>query len=151
MEGLAYLAVILIMITVLGGPVAIGLTLIKTHNFFLTLIRRVLHGIVVAISLIAGVAFFSNVQQPLFIHLLGFYTVAIGYIALRREYFPKLRLITPLLQRIGLKKSNPTKSSSDSTDGLPLLGDPSRHGPVIKWKRQFGSSGKDGHGPGGQD
>jgi hypothetical protein len=135
MESLAYLAVMLMMTVILGGPVGILLTLIRPKNIFLIIIKRLLHGFVIAMSLIVGSTFLFNTQLPLPVHLIGLFGVAMAYIAIRREYFPDVRIIAPLLARVGLRRS------SDSNQ---------QHGPTLKWRRNGRSGGNDGHGPEGQ-
>ena len=136
MEGLAYLVAILMMTVVLGGPVAIGLTKIRTTNMFLTFIRRMLHGLIVAASVWVGIMFSFAPGVPLIVHLIGLFGISMGYIASRREYFPEVRIITPLLSRLGIK------GTSDTAE---------QHGPLLKWRRNGRSNGSDGNGPGGQD
>ncbi len=136
MEGLAYLVAILLMTVVLGGPVAIGLTKIRTTNMFLTFIRRMLHGLIVAASMWVGIMFLFAPGVPLIVHIIGLFGITMGYIASRREYFPEVRIITPLLSRLGIK------GGSDTAE---------QHGPLLKWRRNGRPNGSDGNGPGGQD
>lgn len=151
MESLAVLVAILMFIAFFAGPVAIGLTKLKTSNFILTIIRRIFHGFFVAMSLWVGMMFFFNPGVPLVVHLIGLYGLTMGYIASRREYFPDVRIIAPLLARLGLKGFAPRQISDDSTQDESGSSDSgSRHGPVIKWRRDGRSGGNDGHGPGGQ-
>ena len=135
MEGLAYLVVLLLMTVILGGPVAIGLTKIKTTNMFLTFIRRILHGLIVAASLAVGLSFLLNPGLPFIVHLIGLFGITMGYIASRREYFPDVRITAPLLSKLGIKGDKGTTS---------------QHGPLLRWRPNGRSGGKDGHGPGGQ-
>lgn len=65
--------------------------------------------------------------------IIGVYAIVLGYIALRREYFPDFHLLATIGNKLGLRKVGP--------------GD---HGPKLKWKKTGRSSGDDGHGPGGQ-
>ena len=151
MESLALLVAILMFIAFLAGPIAIGLTKLRTSNFILTIIRRIFHGFFVAMSLWVGMMFFFNPGVPLVVHLIGLYGLAMGYIASRREYFPDVRIISPLLARVGLKGFSQRQITGDSTQGESGSGDTSsQHGPVIKWRRNGRSGGNDGHGPGGQ-
>ncbi|MSO43305.1 MAG: hypothetical protein EXQ76_03645 [Candidatus Planktophila sp.] len=135
MESLVQRVVILMLIALLAGPIAIGLTIIKTKNVLLTFVRRLIQAFFIAFSIFVGAFFLSVREVPLLIRLIGLYALSMGYIALRREYFPDVRLITPLLTKLGVKRK------SDST---------SRHGPVLKWRRNSGSAGNDGHGPEGE-
>ncbi len=135
MEGLAYLAVALMATVIFGGPVAILLTLIRPKNILLIIIKRILHGFVIPVPLILAFTFLLNLELPLPVRLIGLYGVTMVYIAIRREYFPDVRIIAPLLARVGLRRS------SDSNQ---------QHGPTLKWRRNGRSGGNDGHGPEGQ-
>ena len=141
MESLALIVAILMLIALLGGPIAIGITRVKTEKIFLTVVRRIFHGIFVALSLWVGIIFFFSNELPLTPRLIGLFALVMSYIATRREYFPDLRIIAPLLAKIGIKigkdRSNKERGSS-------------RHGPIMKWRGGGKSGGNDGHGPEGQ-
>ena len=94
MEGLAYLIVFILMFIVLGGPVAILLTLIKTKNIFLTVLRRIILSIVLLISVGASLDIFTKLPP------LGVYGLSMAYIALAREYFPHRRFLATLLRKM---------------------------------------------------
>jgi hypothetical protein len=94
MESLAFLVVMILMFIVLGGPVAILLTLIKTKNIYLNLLRRTIHGAVIILSIGASLSLLSSNVYPLAI--LG---LAVAYIALAREYFPHRRFISTFIKR----------------------------------------------------
>ena len=127
----------------LGGPIAIGLTRIKTKNVLLTIVRRLIHAFFIAISVLVGAGLLINREVSLLIHLIGLYAVSMAYIALRREYFPDVRIIAPLLAKFGVKLWKKQKRSG-SEQGI------SHFGPVVKWRRGGHSGGNDGHGPEGQ-
>ena len=143
MESLARLVVILMLSAFLGGPIAIGLTRIKTKNVLLTIVRRLFHAFFIAISVLVGAGLLINREVSLLIHLIGLYAVSMAYIALRREYFPDVRIIAPLLAKFGVKLWKKQKRSG-SEQGI------SHFGPVVKWRRGGHSGGNDGHGPEGQ-
>ena len=143
MESLARLVVILMLSAFLGGPIAIGLTRIKTKNVLLTIVRRLIHAFFIAISVLVGAGLLINREVSLLIHLIGLYAVSMAYIALRREYFPDVRIIAPLLAKFGVKLWKKQKRSG-SEQGI------SHFGPVVKWRRGGHSGGNDGHGPEGQ-
>ena len=143
MESLAYLVVILFSIVILGGPVAILLTKIRTKNIILTIIRRLLHGLVITLSIIISSSVFFKPQETLALHAIGIFGISMAYIALRREYFPDVRIIAPLLAKFGVKLWKKQKRSG-SEQGI------SHFGPVVKWRRGGHSGGNDGHGPEGQ-
>ena len=140
MEGLAYLVVMLMMIVILGGPLAILITMIPTRHILLTILKRIVHGFIIAMSLMVGSTFLFNAELPLPVHLIGLFGVAMAYIAIRREYFPEVRINGPLLSQFGLRR-NGSQGNSDSGE---------QYGPVMKWRRNGRSGGNDGHGPEGQ-
>ncbi len=141
MESLAYLVVIIFMITIFSGPFAIALTshrLVKFLNSkegvlwaIVNVIRKIVHLFVIIIGAFLGMTWLTNgVTGP---KLIGVYAFVLAYIALRREYFPDFHLLATIGNKLGLRKVGP--------------GD---HGPKLKWKKNGRSSGDDGHGPGGQ-
>ena len=141
MQTLAVLVLILFLIDILAGPIAIALTLPRLLNAIssqsknvsvvLTVFRRLLHGFLITMGLFLGTWFVNIAELPA--KLLGVFSIVTSYIALRREYFPDFFLLANISNKLGLRKVGP--------------GD---HGPTIKWKKSGRSSGKDGHGPGGQ-
>lgn len=160
MQSLALFVAILMLMALLGGPIAIGLSAIKTDQPILNIIRKIFHGFFVTISLWIGMMFFFNPDVPLVAHLIGLYGLVMGYIASRREYFPDVRVVTPLLARFGIDSKVIRQPSGDDdfktwdpdSSDTPQLkkSDPLRHGPAIKWRRNGRTGGNDGHGPGGQ-
>lgn len=142
MESLALLVEILLLIALLGGPIAIGITWIKTDSIPLTFIRRVFHGLFVTLSLWVGMVFFFNGELQVIPRLIGLYALTMGYVATRREYFPGVRIIAPLLAKFGIKIGKKGSGNEPAN---------SHFGPVTKWRRSGHSGGNDGHGPEGQD
>jgi hypothetical protein len=141
MESLAYLVLIIFMITIFSGPIAIALTSRRLVNFLdssegllwtiVSVIRRIVHLIAITIGAFLGMSWLTmGVTGP---KLIGAYAIVCAYIALRREYFPDFHLLATIGNKLGIRKVGP--------------GD---HGPQLKWKRNGRSSGNDGHGPGGQ-
>ena len=141
MEGLAYLVVIIFSITLFSGPFAIALTshrLVKFLNSkegvlwaIVNVLRKIIHLLAVIIGTFLGL---SLMELPTtIVKLIGIYAIVLAYIALRREYFPDFHLLATIGNKLGIRKVGP--------------GD---HGPKLKWKKNGRSSGKDGHGPGGQ-
>ena len=141
MESLAYLVVIIFMITIFSGPFAIALTADRLVKFLNTkesviwaivnVIRKIVHLLTITIGVLLGMSLISmGVTGP---KLIGAYAIVCAYIALRREYFPDFHLLATIGNKLGIRKVGP--------------GD---HGPKLKWKKNGRSSGKDGHGPGGQ-
>ena len=141
MEGLVYLVVIIFSITLFSGPFAIALTshrLVKFLNSkegvlwaIVNVLRKIIHLLAVIIGTFLGL---SLMELPTtIVKLIGIYAIVLAYIALRREYFPDFHLLATIGNKLGIRKVGP--------------GD---HGPKLKWKKNGRSSGKDGHGPGGQ-
>ena len=141
MESLAYLVVIIFMVTIFSGPFAIALTADRLVKFLNTkesviwaivnVIRKIVHLLTITTGVLLGMSLISmGVTGP---KLIGAYAIVCAYIALRREYFPDFYLLATIGNKLGLRKVGP--------------GD---HGPKLKWKKNGRSSGDDGHGPGGQ-
>jgi uncharacterized Tic20 family protein len=142
MESLAYLVVIIFMITLFSGPFAIALTsrrLVKFLNSkesvpwaIVNVLRKIVHAITTIIGTFLGFSLMSmgGVTVAKFF---GAYAIVLAYIAVRREYFPDFHLLATIGNKLGIRKVGP--------------GD---HGPKVKWKKNGRSSGDDGHGPGGQ-
>ena len=143
MESLAYLVVTLFMIVILGGPVAILLTKIRTEHIVLTIIRRLLHGFVITISLFINATVFWKPNHTFALYAISIFGISMAYIALRREYFPDVRIIAPVLAKFGVKLWKKQKRSGNERGS-------SHFGPVVKWRHGGRSGGNDGHGPEGQ-
>lgn len=143
MEGLAYLVTILLMIVILGGPVAILLTKIRTEHIVLTIIRRLLHGLVITLALFISSTVIWKANQNLALDAMAIFGISMAYIALRREYFSDVRIIAPILAKFGVKLWKKQKRSGSEQGS-------SHFGPVVKWRRGRHSGGNDGHGPEGQ-
>ena len=140
MESLAYLVLIIFAVTLFAGPLAIVLALKVLVNFLnskvglpwaiVNVLRRILHGFAVIIDLFLGITLlFSGVTAA---QLLSVYALLMAYIALDLEYFAKNSNFRG--------KVVPPVYSADGTE-------------IIRAKnvKRFGrSSGRDGHGPGGQ-
>jgi hypothetical protein len=149
MESLAVLVAVLFLIDVCAGPVAIFLTwgkLVTAINsrskglaLALTVIRRLVHGLLVAIGLLVGgwLAYIAVTPAKLF----GIFSLVTSYIALRREYFSEVFIVRKLLVRLGIKgKEEPRVFSADGTEILRTK----------KSKRTGRTLGNDSHGPEGQ-
>jgi hypothetical protein len=140
MESLAYLVLIIFAVTLFAGPLAIVLALKVIVNFLnskvglpwaiVNVLRRILHGFAVIIDLFLGITLlFSGVTAAQF---LSVYALLMAYIALDLEYFAKNSNFRG--------KVVPPVYSADGTE-------------IIRAKnvKRFGrSTGRDGHGPGGQ-
>ena len=140
MESLAYLVLIIFAVTLFAGPLAIVLALKVLVNFLnskvglpwaiVNVLRRILHGFAVIIDLFLGITLlFSGVTAA---QLLSVYALLMAYIALDLEYFAKNSNFRG--------KVAPPVYSADGTEIIR----------ANKVKRLGRSSGRDGHGPGGQ-
>ena len=141
MESLAYLILIIFILTIFSGPLAIALTsrrLVKFLNAkeghlwtIANVIRKIIHLVALTVGAFLGISLLSmGVTGP---KIIGAYAIVCAYIALRREYFPDFHLLATIGKKLGLRKVGPGE-----------------HGPQLKWKRNGRSSGNDGHGPAGQ-
>jgi hypothetical protein len=149
MESLAVLVAIMFLADVFAGPVAIFLTWdklvgviasrTKSLAVVLTVIRRLLHGFLIAIGLFIGgwLTYIAVTPAKFF----GIFSLVTSYIALRREYFPELFIVRDLLAQVGIKrKVEPPVFSSDGTE-------------IIRTKKSWKNGrtlGGDSHGPEGQ-
>jgi len=141
MQSLAVLVLGIFLMSLLAGPVAIALTWSKLvtaissrssgASFVLTIIRRLVHGLLILIGFYIGAWLTYIAETPA--KVFGLFSVVTSYIALRREYFPDLHLFAMIGNKLGIRKVGP--------------GD---HGPKFKWRKNGRSSGDDGHGPEGQ-
>ena len=150
MESLAYLVVIILMVTMFSGPFAIALTshrLVKFLNSkesvpwaIVNVLRKIIHGLIIVIGTFLGFSLVSmgGVTVAKF---LGAYAIVSAYIALRREYFTEFFILRKLQILFGIKrKEEPRIYSADGSE-------------IVRAKnvKRFGrSSGRDGHGPEGQ-
>ena len=141
MEGLAYLVVIIFSITLFSGPFAIALTshrLVKFLNSkegvlwaIVNVLRKIIHLLAIIVGTFLGLSLMD--LPTTIVKLIGIYAIVLAYIALRREYFPDFHLLATIGNKLGIRKVGPGE-----------------HGPKFKWRGNGRSSGKDGHGPGGQ-
>ena len=157
MESLALFVAVLFLIDILAGPIAIFLTwgrLVKGINsqsksaaLVLTTIRRIVHGLFVTVGVFIGgwLTYIAVTPAKLF----GLFSLFTSYIALRREYFPNIYILRNLSTLLGINKMDipgikpkelPPVFSADGTEIIRAK----------KIKRMGGTSGRDGHGPGGQ-
>ena len=150
MESLAYLVVIIFMVTLFSGPFAIALTshrLVKFLNSkesvpwaIVNVLRKIIHGLIIVIGTFLGISLVS-MDGITVAKLFGTYAIVCAYIALRREYFPDFYILARLLTLLGIKgKEAPRIYSADGTEIIRAK----------NVKRIGRSSGRDGHGPGGQ-
>jgi hypothetical protein len=129
MEGLAVIVTILFTLAIISGPIAIVIARIKTTTFIALIIKRIFHGLFVALGTVVGAQWLLIPGLPFAPRLIGLASLCLCYVAARNEYFPEFRI----LERLGIQ----TKNNSE-------------YGPVLKWRKRGSSSGKDGNGPEGQ-
>ena len=140
MESLAILGAIIVFTPVLSGLIAIALSLrilvsainTRSKNIALTftIIRRTIQGFFLLIGL--PLASFLLFMDVIALQFLGFFSLILLYIALHLEYIAEN-------SNFRSKKSPPVYSA----DGTEIIR-------AKKVKRLGRSSGRDGHGPGGQ-
>lgn len=147
MESLAVLVAILFAIAIISGPIAIGIARIKTNSFLGLIFKRTLHGVFIVMGTLVGGQWILIPGLPLFPRLIGLGSLYFCYIGTRNEYFPQLRVLSIITEKINSLlarkgwKTIPIRTSA--VESKPSFG------PVAKW-RNGRSSGKDGHGPSGQ-
>ena len=101
MESLAFLVLIIFAIALFLPILAFLLTLIHPKNKTLNIIKRIIQAIFITISLAFGLQF-ATVNPPNLFPL-GLYAVILSYISLRREYFPHIKLLIPILKKLKYK------------------------------------------------
>ena len=129
MESLAMIVAILFFLAIFCGPTAILISKIKTHSLVTLFIKRIFHGMFIALGTLVGAQWLFIPGLPIAPRLIGLTSLFTCYIAIRNEYFPAFKI----LERVGIKPRNK-----------------SGHGPAMKWKFGGRSNGNDGHGPEGQ-
>ena len=146
-EGLAILGAIIVFTPILSGLIAIVLSsrifivpinsCSKNVALLLTIFRRIIQGFFLVICLLLGIfLLFLEGRPPKFIGLLS---LALIYLALHLEYLSKNSNLRNKQKSFG-SKGVPRIYSADGTEIVPA-----------KQVKRFGrSSGRDGHGPGGQ-
>jgi hypothetical protein len=130
MESLAIVIVILFSTALLAGPLSIALSsnYVKSRleskasigHVILNILRKVIHLLLIAFGNLIGVQFLVITGFPLIPRLVGLFSIVTCYIGLRREYFPEQFFMRNLFSKFGVSRKNGR------------------------------SSGRDGHGPGGQ-
>ena len=121
MEGLAYLVVIIFSIALFSGPFAIALTshrLVKFLNSkegvlwaIVNALRKIIHLLAITIGLFLGLSLVA--VDVTITKIIGVYAIVLGYIALRREYFPDFFFVRDLLAKFGVSRKNGRSSGDD--------------------------------------
>ena len=146
-EGIAILGAIIVFTPIVSGLIALLLSLrifvvplnscSKNVALLLTIFRRIIQGFFLVICLLLGMLLlFFEGRPPKFI---GLFSLALLYFALHLEYFSKNSNFRNKQKSFG-SKGEPRVYSADGTE-------------IVRAKqvKRFGrSSGRDGHGPGGQ-
>ena len=99
MEGLAIIVAILFFLAIFCGPTAILIAKIKTHSPITLFIKRIFHGVFIALGTLVGAQWLLIPGLPIAPRLLGITSLCTCYIAIRNEYFPAFKI----LNRIGIK------------------------------------------------
>ena len=101
MESLAFLVIIIFAIALSLPILAFLFTLIHPKNKTLNIIKRIIQSIFITISLVFGLQF--AIVNPPNLFPLGLYAIILSYISLRREYFPHIKLLRPILKKLKFK------------------------------------------------
>jgi hypothetical protein len=102
MESLVYFVLIIFAVALFLPILAFLLTLIHPKTKIIIIIKRIIQAIFIAISLAFALQF-TLVNPPNLLPL-GVYAIIISYISLRREYFPHIKILRPLLKKIAIRK-----------------------------------------------
>ncbi len=123
MESLAWVVVVLFLIGFFAGPLGILLTkstikntLGNSNNLGLSIVNIVRQGfllILVVFGVIVGVQFLLITELPLFPRMIGVFSLSTCYIALRREFFPRVYIFGKFVEKIGIKRKNGSSSGRD--------------------------------------
>ena len=146
-ESLAILGAIIVFTPIVSGLIALLLSLrifvvpinscSKNVALLLTIFRRIIQGFFLVICLLLGM--FLLFIDVVALKFLGLFSLALLYLALHLEYFSKNSNFRNKLKSFG-SKGEPRIYSADGTEII-------RAKQVMRFGR---SSGRDGHGPGGQ-
>lgn len=148
MESLVVLVTILFAIAIISGPIAIGISRIKTRTALGLMFKRILHGLFILMGTMVGGQWILIPGLPIFPRLVGLASISLCYIGSRDEYFPQFKVFSIIVKKInGLLEKKGLKTIPVRT---PVIENKPAYGPVAKWRTSGRSSGKDGHGPGGQ-
>jgi hypothetical protein len=148
MESLVVLVTILFAIAIISGPIAIGIARIKVRTPLGLIFKRILHGIFIFMGTMVGGQWILIPGLPLFPRIIGVGSIVLCYIGSRDEYFPEFRVISIITKKIN--RFLDRKGFKTIPVRTPVIENKPTFGPVAKWRNNGRSSGKDGHGPGGQ-
>jgi hypothetical protein len=93
MEGLAVIVTILFTLAIISGPIGIAIARIKTKSFITLIIKRIFHGIFIALGTIVGAQWLLIPGLPLTPRLIGLSSLCLSYVGARDEYFPQFRIV----------------------------------------------------------
>ncbi len=148
MESLVVLVTILFTIAIISGPIAIAIARIRTQTALGLMFKRILHGIFILMGTMVGGQWILIPSLPLFPRIVGVSSICLCYIGSRDEYFPQFRVLSSITKRINSLLER--KGFKTIPVRNPIIENKPAVGPVAKWRNSGRSSGKDGHGPGGQ-
>ncbi|MEI7540097.1 MAG: hypothetical protein WCJ89_01310 [Actinomycetes bacterium] len=148
MESLAVVVAILFLIAIISGPIAIGISRIKTRSFIGLIFKRILHGLFILMGTMVGGQWILIPGLPLFARIVGVGSIYFCYIASRNEYFPEFRVFAIITEKINALLAR--KDLKTIPVRKRTLENKAVFGPAAKWRNGGRSSGRDGHGPGGQ-
>ena len=113
MEGLAVIVMILFILAIFCGPIGIALARIKTKTFITLLIKRIFHGVFIALGTLVGAQWLLIPGLPIAPRLFGITSLCTCYIAIRNEYFPAFKI----LNRIGIKTGRSNGKDGHGPEG----------------------------------
>ncbi len=85
MKSLAILVALLLVSSLLSGPIALALTRVRTDSRNLNIIRRMAIGLLALWGTLCGVQF-TLAHAPLVIHLIGIFSAGISLYTVRIEF-----------------------------------------------------------------
>ena len=128
MESLAVVIAVLLLIAVLAGPIAIGLSSKSLTNYLnerklrvsnrvtfqiLDALRKMIHLLLIILGTTIGSQFLILQQLPLIPRIIGLFALITSYIGFRREFFPDKFFVRDLFSRFGISRKNGRSSGKD--------------------------------------
>ncbi len=106
MESLAALVAVLFLISIVSGPIAIGIARIQVQSILARLIKRLIQGVFIFLGVAIGGIWLTNPDLPMAAHLLGLFSLVMSYYGIRNEYFPKFKLLSYIFPSRSNGRSN---------------------------------------------
>jgi len=113
MESLAIIVAALFIFAVISGPIAMLVSKIKTHSFIALFIKRIFHGMFIAMGVLVGAQWLFIPGLPIAPRLIGITSLCTTYIATRNEYFPHFKI----LSRLGIKTGRSNGKDGHGPEG----------------------------------